>query len=177
MVSSWLRPHRSHSPSSPPGTEKSRSRMIHFWMRWALEGAFSFTWLIPSWMAVWTRRSRPPATSDTSVALLPRVPQNSTASGDISSSGSPVSAFTWHCRDKMVKGLNEKSNYFSVLCNFKCWNYTFCFWMKAEFTCNHSQSPPDGSVLTSTDNSSMLPPPPPCKSPSAMSTVVKFTSR
>lgn len=85
-----------HSPSSPPVMEKSRSRMLHFWMRWALEVATLFTALIPSWMALWTARSFPPAISETRVALLPTFRQNSIASGVSSSSGSPDSAFTLH---------------------------------------------------------------------------------
>ena len=94
-----------YSPSSPPPTEKSRSRTTHFWMRWALEVAFSLIWLSPSWMAAWTLRSRPPAISETCVALLPSFLQSSTASGVSSSSGSPVSGFTWHCREKNEEDL------------------------------------------------------------------------
>lgn len=84
-------------PSSPPVMEKSRSRMVHFWIRWALELDFLLTALMPSWMAAWTARSLPPAISDTRVALLPSLRQNSTASGVSSSSGSPESGFTLHC--------------------------------------------------------------------------------
>lgn len=84
-------------PSSPPLMEKSRSRMVHFWMRWAFEVDFLLTALIPSWMAAWTARSLPPVISDTRVALLPTLRQNSTASGVSSSSGSPESGFILHC--------------------------------------------------------------------------------
>ena len=84
------------SPSSPPGMEKSWFRMVHFWMRWALEVAFSFTRLIPSWIAAWMTGSRPPAISETRMALLPSFRHSSTASGISSSSGAPVSPFTWH---------------------------------------------------------------------------------
>lgn len=113
LLDSWFRGHTNgmkrkkkknlHSPSSPPVMEKSWSRMVHFWMRWALEVDFLLTALIPSWMAVWTARSLPPAISDTRVALLPNFRQNSTASGVSSSSGSPESGFTLHCR-----GTNSK---------------------------------------------------------------------
>lgn len=76
-------------PSSPPTMEKSCWRMYHFWTRWALEVALSLTRLMPSWMAAFTARSRPPARSETRVALLPSFLQISTASGVSSSSGAP----------------------------------------------------------------------------------------
>lgn len=83
-------------PSSPPRIEKSWSNTVHFWMRWALEVAFSLTRVMPSWIAAFMARSRPPAISLTRVALLPSLRHNSTASGVSSSSGAPVSLFTWH---------------------------------------------------------------------------------
>jgi len=95
-----ITPPPSHSPSSPPLWEKSRSRMIHFWMRCALEVASLLTLLIPSWTAAWITRSRPPASSETLVALLPNFLQNSMASGVSSSSESPDSGFIWHWREE-----------------------------------------------------------------------------
>lgn len=83
-------------PSSPPETEKSFHKIVHFCMRCAFEVAAEFTLSIPSWIAWYTSLSRPSIISDTLVAWLPSSLQNSTASTLSSSVGSMVSAFAQH---------------------------------------------------------------------------------
>ncbi|KAG9343464.1 hypothetical protein JZ751_013630, partial [Albula glossodonta] len=58
-------------------------------------------------MAVWMARSDPPAMSETRVAVLPSLRQSSTTSSVSSSSGSPVSTFTLHCRGHKGVWLSE----------------------------------------------------------------------
>lgn len=83
-------------PSSPPDTEKSFLRIVHFCMRWALQVAAALTLLIPSWMVRYTSLSFPSMMSDTLAAWLPSCRQSSTASILSSSVGSMVSVLLQH---------------------------------------------------------------------------------
>lgn len=114
-------------PSSPPETEKSFLRIVHFCMRWALEVAAELTLLIPSWIAQYTSLSFPPMTSDTLVAWLPSSWQNSTASLLRSSVGSVVSVSLQHWNTEFN---SWNLMYCAKVKRKQCKNTTVAFWVR-----------------------------------------------
>lgn len=85
--------HTHHSPSSPPSTEKSLSRMTHLMILAPTVGASEFTSSMPWLMNCVTKGSRSYRTSDNQVDWLRSFRQQATASLVRLPRVSPVSGF------------------------------------------------------------------------------------
>ena len=83
-------------PNSPPTSEKSVGRMVHFPMRFALLSAFLFARSTPAWMAFFTASSL--QASLTVRLLLPADVHQSRAAFVKASFGKVVSGSTSHCK-------------------------------------------------------------------------------
>jgi hypothetical protein len=88
---------KNHLPSSPPGMEKSRGSMDHFWMLAARDTAFLLAWSMAAWTAFVMLLSRFWTSSDTVVQLLSKDRHHARVSSASWSRGSPVSGSTSVC--------------------------------------------------------------------------------